>query len=194
MLCFLDTETTGTDPDKNRIIQLYAEIPKIGESINIEMRPEDGEVEPKALEVNGLTMEQIQDPSRMTQKEGMLALKRWITKHYKGRRAQVVAHNAEFDCRFVHKTVERELNSDAYRSMFHYQWECTLKLFLTLRNLRRIHPVSLKLGDLAHYFGLPTPTHEASADVKCTIQLYKVYYDVMTSLPKEVWQNGETKV
>ena len=186
-LLFLDTETTGVDPDANRISQLYAEIPSKNVSINIEMKPEGGEVHPKALEVNGLTMADLEDPKRMGQKEGMLHLKRWINLHLKGKRAQVVAHNAEFDCDFVQNTVERVAKHSMYKEMFHYQWECTLKLFLTLRNLKRIHPASLQLADLAHYFGLPAPTHEASADVKTTIALYKIYYDVIMGLPKDTW-------
>ena len=185
---FLDTETTGLHPDDCRIIQIYAEIPQLGVSINLEPHAEDAVLEPMAFKVNGRTPEEVTSPDRISQKEACVQLGAWIHEHLKtsGRngRAQIVAHNAPFDQLRVEKMFARE--GVEYRPYFHYDWECTQKLFLPLRNHGLISPPSLKLKDLAFYFGLDMPTHEAGDDVRTTIQLYGIYYGMMQSISKDL--------
>ena len=62
-ILYFDTETTGTDPLRNDIIDLAVIIEvdgKVEHEESIKMQPLDySTVELKALEVNGMTIEQI---------------------------------------------------------------------------------------------------------------------------------------
>ena len=61
---WLDTETTGVDCNKHAIIQLSAQIEiddTVRHVINMRIQPFPGaEISPQALEINGMTEEEIQ--------------------------------------------------------------------------------------------------------------------------------------
>lgn len=172
-LVFLDVETGGLDPKTRPVLQCGIVIPKLNKTLNVKCRAGGLKVDPAALEINGLTMDDMEDPNRLTQVQGALAVKDFILEHVGGR-AEVVCHNEKFDGAFIQEWFDRV--GVPFRDCFHYQWECTLKLFLTLRNRRKINPPNLKLGTLCKYFGIPLENaHDAVADVWATVELYRLY-------------------
>lgn len=91
--------------------------------------------------------------------------------------AQLVAHNAEFDGPFLRMWFERMglFFPGAYRVF------CTLQramwLFQEDRTLRP--PADFKLGTLCDYFGVtlrPEDAHDALADVRATVGLYRAIH------------------
>lgn len=188
----LDVETTGLDPVNCRILQIACYIPRLEKSLNLKLRAEDGEVQPKALEVNGLSMEEINSEERLSQADGCKALVEWISETLQGHRANVCCHNSEFDQAWIRNLFEREGHD--FGSTFHYSWECTYKLFLTLRNLRWIKPRSVQLGDLTTYFGLPPfAAHDALGDVKATARLYFHYFKFLSTGDRGLLERGAAK-
>ncbi len=88
--------------------------------------------------------------------------------------AQLVAHNAEFDGTFLRQWFERlGLFLPASYRVF-----CTLHraMWLFHENRSLTPPSDFKLGTLCRYFGislLPHEAHEALADVRATVELYR---------------------
>ncbi|MEZ5940283.1 MAG: 3'-5' exonuclease [Planctomycetaceae bacterium] len=88
--------------------------------------------------------------------------------------AQLVAHNAEFDGPFLRKWFEDlGLFFPASFRIF-----CTLHraLWYFHEDPSRLPPVDFKLGTLCRYFGVPfspLEAHDALADVRATVELYR---------------------
>lgn len=88
--------------------------------------------------------------------------------------AQLVAHNAEFDGPFLRKWFDQ-------LGMFmpaSYRVFCTLHraMWLFQENPSWEPPADFKLGTLCRYFGIPfdpRDAHEAAADVRATVELYR---------------------
>ena len=98
---FIDTETTGLDPKKHGIIAMSYIIEdkecKILEKDLITLNTFEYRTKysPKALEVNGYTVEQIQ--SFQSPKKALDIFDKALCKHSKGERYIIVAYNAKFD-------------------------------------------------------------------------------------------------
>jgi DNA polymerase-3 subunit epsilon len=76
----------------------------------------------------------------------------------------IVAHNAAFDLHVLTRELAR-----AGRSWRPGHVDCTL----TLARARLPGRASYRLGDLARELGLPRTTHEALADARCALALYR---------------------
>ena len=178
-IVFLDTETGGLDHRTRPVLQIALGIPKLNKYLNISMQPGGLKVDDEALKINKIKRVDLHNKDRLTQWEGAVAVAGFIADHI-GSRAEVVCHNEKFDSDFVQSWFERV--DVPFRSVFHYQWECTLKLFLTLRQWKIIRPQSLKLGDLCAYFDAPLENaHDALGDIHATIELYKMYHYYMSA-------------
>ena len=182
-LLFLDTETTGTEPDEHRIFQCYAEFPELNESINIIMKPCDDDesfiISPGALRTTGVDIRQILEEG-VSQREGAIALSRFIQQNV-GDKATVVCHNSGFDKDFVMAWFKRE--KMLFKDNFSYHWRCTLHMAMYYQDLGFIKGWSLKLIDLCEEMGIILDNaHEASADVKGTIAVYNRFVE-WTKIP-----------
>ncbi|MCI0459682.1 MAG: 3'-5' exonuclease [Gemmataceae bacterium] len=119
-------------------------------------------------------------PARLVAEELTAFLKRHATLDLasaKGRRyevAQLVAHNASFDGSFLQAWFDR-------LGLFlpgHYRVLCTLQraVWLFHEDKSLTPPADFKLGTLCQYFGVrlrPEEAHDALADVRATVELYR---------------------
>ena len=97
--------------------------------------------------------------------------------------AQLVAHNATFDGPFLLNWYEKLglFLPAAYRSL------CTVQraVWLFHEHTQLTPPADYKLGTLCQYFGVPLrpeEAHEAMADVRATVDLYRAIMDVSRSI------------
>lgn len=117
--CYIDVETTGVDPKKNGILQLAGEIWVDGvqqNSFNFLVKPFHGqEIEDQALEVTGITWEQIERDHREPRevyRDFLSVLGQHVNKYDKMDKYFFVAYNAAFDDAFIRQFFK--LNGDNY--------------------------------------------------------------------------------
>jgi len=108
----IDVETTGVDPEKNAVVSIAAAVCDVAHNIRAKrvftLRPHDGAIiEPKAMEVNGLTELEIMTypPAEKTLKE----FNSWLFANCSEnpRFALWYAWGVGFDDKFLFKTFER---------------------------------------------------------------------------------------
>jgi len=185
---FLDVETTGTNPKKDKIIQLYAKFPCGGEDINLKVKPCNDEesfpLSPGALKVTGVDMLDI-CTNGISQREAAIKLTRFVMQHNHGKRVVVVGHNSQFDYDFV-KEMYDLLGMD-FEATFYHNWRCTMKWATIMRDEGLIKSYSMKLTSLCEEFNINTfGAHDASADIDMTIALYnklKEFCPLMNAMP-----------
>ena len=178
---FIDTETTGTDHTIHGIIQISAVIEQDGEiidNIDLKLNPLDyAIVEPKALEVNGKTIEEIEHHT-----DTLDDFKAFLSKHcdpYNRKEKLIIAgYNVLFDTNFLRELWKRN-NDNYYFSFFSpqivdlYSVVCYLKY--TDNPIIKGSP-SLKLVDVyEHIVGEKFEgAHDSLADILHTYRLSQV--------------------
>ena len=154
-LVFFDTETTGLDPAKCRIIEitLYSEEGWYSKLLN------PGEPVPERItEITGITTEMVTNAPTFAE----VAPEIW--RRFEGRTA--VAHNAQFDMRFLIAEFERAgiaVTNDMYAI-------CTLEAERLARGVKKNNTLTECIGRR----GLKAENaHRAEDDVRSLIELYK---------------------
>lgn len=154
-LVFFDTETTGLDPATNRIIEitLYDDEGWLSTLCNI-----DGPVPDFITGITGITTEML------TNAPAFKDIAPEIYRRFDGRTA--VAHNAQFDMRFLLAELRRAGVSVTNR----LDSICTLETERRTRRQRKNNTLEECIGRR----GLkPENTHRAEDDVRSLIELYK---------------------
>ncbi len=102
----LDIETTGPDPGRHAIIEVGAiDFDRPENYFNARCRIWDGaEIDFKALEINGFTLEEIQDQTIFTQKELMSRFMSW-TDQIEDK--TIAGQNVDFDISFLNESSKR---------------------------------------------------------------------------------------
>lgn len=177
-LIFIDTETTGLDHRKNGIWQIAGLIEidgKVVERFNFFMNPGDVEITPEALEVGGVTMEDLEsyDPQEVVFKDFCEMLGEYIDKFNKEDKAFLIAYNSRFDDGFIREWFLR--NGDKFFGSWFYSNFIdvhTLVGYVTMDIRPKIN--SFKLMNIVELFGITLKdAHDASADVEATYELFK---------------------
>lgn len=180
-MCYVDTETTGTDPDRHGIIQV-AMIVEIGGKVEAEkewlVRPHnDVEIDDRALEVNRRTRQEIQGstfaPPDETFREIEEFLGQFVGKFNRADKLTPAGHNVGFDCNML-KSFWKRCGSDYYGSWFNWDAVDSLALLRYLKAFGLLPPLkNLKLATVCEHFGikLGEDAHDALADIKATREL-----------------------
>lgn len=178
-LCYIDVETTGLNANKHGIIQLGYIIEingKVEASGSYRINPltynKPKEVEPRALEVNGITMEQLSSYQNQAKafEEFKILLNSYISVEEK---LTFVAYNSPFDIKFVQAWFTDNGSND-YGRYFTYK---DLDVFALVKYL--VHfgyfPMlkSHTLGNICEYFGITlVDAHDALCDIEATRELH----------------------
>ena len=178
---YVDTETTGLDPNVNGMIELAAlvEVNRvIIDSIKLEMNPYSYNkpiiVSPEALAVNGRTMEELPGlPDSRSQFKAFVAfLDRHIDRFNRDDKFKVCGYNSAFDIGFI--TAWFDDNSHNYYGSYFFRKD--LDVFALVRHLTHFGVLNTpdeKLGTLCDYFGIQhDQAHTALSDIKATRELY----------------------
>ena len=176
-LCF-DTETTGLSSWKHDIHQIAGAIivdSKIKEKFDFKLRPINVKsIDPKALDVSGVTKEQIMayPPASEAKKQLVVLFDKYIDKFDKDDKFFPMGFNVKFDLNFLYslfkKLNDSYLNSyvNKYVSVDLWQICMTLAAFGYLPILE-----NYKLVTVAKYFDIEIDAHEALSDIMATIKI-----------------------
>lgn len=178
-ICYFDTETTGTDQVKNDIVQ-FAYIIEIDDKIedegSIYIQPCSFEnIEPEALQVNNLTIEQLKtfDEPKVAYNKIRGVFAKHIDKYDRSDKFVPAGYNVRFDMDFLRQFFLK--NNDVYfGSWFNYHFIDPLQLLYWLEYIGEINLPDYKLKTVCEHFDIELEAHEALSDIKATRQLIKL--------------------
>lgn len=172
---WFDLETTGTDPEKNGIIQIAAAIERDGEIIdtfndfqNPLTSKETKFIDSEALEINGHTIQSLAmfAPPSVCYNNLNSFLDKYGKRGIKAARYIPAGYNAGFDLDFL-KQYFFEMSGGPFAFWDHLQFQAIdpypVIVWLWRQNLLKIP--NCKLSTVAGYFGIKINAHEALSDV-----------------------------
>lgn len=170
---WLDTETTGLNSWKCDIIQLAGLIEIDGvvvEKLNYRIKPIDfNAIQPKALECNGITLEQLRTFPTATEvyQQFIKVISKYVDKYDKNDKFIIAGQNTNFDIGFVRDFFKKQ-GDNFFGSYFSYQSLDLLALTIALRYKGILKTENLKLETMAKHFGIEYDAHDALADIETT--------------------------
>ncbi len=187
-LVFIDLETGGPNPDRHPIIQIAASAVDGAtlatlETIELKVRVDERKTTKYALRKNSYSR-RIWQQQALPEEEAARSFAGFLRRHAtyatlskdgkEYRLAQLAAHNAAFDGAFLHAWYERLKIFCPAR----HQLLCTLQrsLWYFVENPQLPSADNFKLATLCRYFNVPLhplEAHDALADVRATIELYR---------------------
>jgi DNA polymerase-3 subunit epsilon len=172
----MDSETTGLDPKRNDIIQLSIIIEidneiKHKEKFNIQ--PFDyTTIEPKALETNKLTIEQIktfENPKDVYRKI-IKIFDTYIDKYDKKDKFIASGYNVRFDMDFLREFFIK--NGDKYfGSYVDYHFLDGMALVFLMRYMGKLNLENYRLETSAKHYGIDINAHDSMSDIEATREL-----------------------
>lgn len=180
---FYDVETTGENPRKHSIHQIAGLVEvddMVQEKFNIYSRPHPNAIlEPAALNVSGVTEEQILSYPSMTDAKNNFCriLAKYIDKYDKNQKAYLVGfNNRGFDDRFLRMWFTL-CDDQFFGSWFWSDSRDTLVLASEYLESRRTSMPNFQLHTVAETLGIPvekSKLHDARYDVELTRQIYRI--------------------
>jgi DNA polymerase III epsilon subunit-like protein len=187
---YFDVETTGTDPKKHDIIQLAYLIDIDGleaEEGSLVMQPFDFKsIDPGALEVNKLTVEQLKSfpVPKEVYRNICGTLSKYIDKYDKNDKFQPAGYNVGFDCDFFKEWFIK--NGDVYYgSWFNWKKIDPLQVLYFMDGMGLISLPNYKLETVCEHFGIKIDAHEALSDIKATKQLIEILSGLIKNIERE---------
>lgn len=178
-ILFLDTETGGVNPKESALIQLSGIVridKKDVEEFNFFIKPFEGsEVNPKALEVQGRTLKELDSEKYKSEAETYFYFKKildkYINKYDKEDKFIVAGYNVKFDIEMLQALFKRQ--NDNY--LFSYISSATIDPLpcIGFLQLCGILPVleNNKLETWCNYFKIEFQAHDSLEDIKATKEL-----------------------
>ena len=178
-IIFIDTETGGVNPEKSALIQLSGIIridKKDVEKFNFYIKPfENSEVNEKALEVQGRTLDELKTEKYIEEKEVykqfINLLDKYIDKYDKTDKFIVAGYNVRFDVDILKALFQRHGNN----FLFSYLDSSMLDPLYSIRLLQiaGILPVleNNKLETWCKHFGIELKAHDSLEDIVATKKL-----------------------
>lgn len=177
-LFYFDTETTGTDPKRNAIVQLAYIVEIDGKVIregNMLIKPFEGaKIEPEALKVNKRTEEEItQEPFKdffASYKYFVRMLDTHIDRYNREDKFIMVGHNVHFDANFLSEFFKK--NGDKYYGSYFGTQICTRVLlsYMGYKGLIKLH--NYKLVTACQHYDIELDAHDAMNDIRATRELF----------------------
>ena len=178
-IIFIDTETGGVNPEKSALIQLSGIIridKKDIEKFNFYIKPfENSEVNEKALEVQGRTLEELKTDKYVEEKEVykqfINLFDKYIDKYDRTDKFIVAGYNVRFDVDILKAFFQRHGNN----FLFSYLDSSMLDPLYSIRLLQiaEVLPVleNNKLETWCKHFGIELKAHDSLEDIEATKKL-----------------------
>ena len=179
-ILFLDTETTGLNPDEHQIIQLSARFDVDGKNIdNFNRRIRmGGTVDLGALAVNGRNLSLLSVPAELNTPEYDVThvVKQfidWSVNIYKKYNGFVASgHNLHFDMTFL-KAACKRLNLTGFDNLFGHRYLDTAAIGLFLKDKGLLPLEKIDIKSLIEYFGIDNKgLHDSMFDVEASADIY----------------------
>lgn len=179
-LLYLDCETTGLDAISDGLIQIAGIVEIDGvvvEEFNIRLQPiKDSMVSKKALECNGLTMEEIRKfpLPEVGYRQFKAILDKYVDKYDRGDKFYTVGQNVGFDIGFI-DTFFHKLGDRYSGSYFHYHKIDLIAITTLMKIAGRITLPNMKLETVMKELGVGEQTHDALDDVRAVRDVFYIY-------------------
>jgi len=175
---YLDTETTGLDSLKHGLIQLALIVDidgEIQEEKNWHIRPFKGDlVANEALEVNGLTMEDLKGfpPADEVFKELLKFLGQYVDKFDRNDKFYPAGYNVSFDMGFLKRFFDKS-GDQYFGSWFNGKQIDPLPWLIMLDWTGKLSLPNYRLAMVCEHFGIPLreKAHDALADIRATREI-----------------------
>lgn len=185
-ILWLDVETTGLNPSLHGIRELGYILEIDGEIVGkdiLYINPfsynKQVEIDPKALELSGVTIEDIKEYPNST--DGLYSfltkLSSYIDHATKEDRFTIAGYNPKFDYDFLFNWFEDNGIVKSFNQYFHYKVLDVFPLVMTLNHLNIIDTPNDKLKTVCEYFNIPIEAHNALSDITATKQLFEKITD-----------------
>lgn len=183
-ILFFDLETTGTNPGKNGIHQISGEIIIDGESkerFDFKVRPNPAaQIEQKALDVAGVTKEQIEQYQDMGEVYRLFVamLGKYVEKFDKKDKFFLAGYNnAPFDNNFLRGFFLQ--NGDSFFGSWFWSNSIDVMVLATVHLLdKRVQMENFKLSTVAKQLGIEV-SEESLHDAYYDIYLTRAIYDIV---------------
>lgn len=174
-ILWLDTETTGLNPNKHGVIQVAA-IFEHGNTMSIFNalnNCSDCKIDDEALEITGHRKKDIKKYPKDTFDKLIKFLDYFLNKYDKKDKATLIGYNVKFDLEMLHGWAKRE-GFDYLGSYLDWRVVDVLVLARNEWLLGRMpaEPKDFKLGSICEVYGIEVPNHDALDDIKATRELY----------------------
>ena len=176
---WLDTETTGTDPERHGIVQLAGSIDVNDEerlSFNFKVRPfPEDEICDEAIAVHGITREAMAKltPPQQVHRELVERFSRFVNRYDKTDKMFFAGYNAQFDLNFMHGWFRK--CGDPYFGSWVW-WPAIDVSVLAMERLkaRRAELKNFKLWTVLEFMNIcpDGELHDALTDIRLTKALY----------------------
>lgn len=182
---YLDTETTGLDPVNNGVHQIAGIIEIDGvikEKFDFKFQPIPGElVDPKALDVSGLTVEKLRERPMTSQQAyvqvvGLLG--KYVDRYNKTDKFIMVGQNTKFDYDFVQSWFKKHGNGYFYAYVFYHLIDIITATAL-FKTAGKIVVTDMKLATVAKFFGIDLEAHDAANDIAVTREIFLRYVGII---------------
>ena len=178
---YLDTETTGLNPEEHALIEVAAvlvidgkEVSSIALDINPFSYTRAIRITDAALEVHGLSHEELEmhSSSEHQFKEFIRWLDKYVDKYNKKDKLTIVGYNTHFDIGFLQAWF-RDNRHKYYGSYFSHRDVDIFALIKLLYAFGFLPLEDLKLSTVSNYYGIDFKPHSAIQDVRALRQLAK---------------------
>lgn len=179
--CFIDTETTGVDFNKNGIVQISGMVyfdDEEKETFDFRIQPFESDVlDEKALQVNGLTKEILFSADRempaVAKQRFTALLGKYVDKFNREDKFFFVGYNARFDADFIRKFFEK-CGDSYFGSWFCFPPIDVMNLAVVALLDKRSTMLNFKLSTVADTLGLKPDgsLHDALTDIKLTREIF----------------------
>lgn len=182
-IVYFDTETTGTDPKQHAIIQIAGMVVEYGDSLevveessfDIKCRPFNGaKIEQAALNINGVSAEELFSNERMGYKEAYNA---FLSESKLGKQKAVLCgYNTAFDLSMTQSMAEMCGDRYFYGKYFWPAIDVASVAATDLVNMRHEFK-KFNLSTVAAHYGWndTSGAHEALFDVRMTRFVYEIF-------------------
>lgn len=190
---WMDCETFGMNPTKNPLatvyIALYTENDDFVADIDLKVKPDNMEgleVDAKTTEIHGIVWEDhIANPETITYSEAAKKIESFLSEHKipKAKKSfKPCGQNVAFDINYLINTI---FTYESWDKLFHHRFLDTLIVLNYLQDMDLVPSDLGSLTSLVEFFGLKTGDfHDARADIKMTVQVYKKQRELILGLKK----------
>jgi len=176
---YFDAETTGTNPERNDIIEMAGLIEidrEVVETFKLYCQPFDyGTIEQSALDCHGISVEKIRTFPTPQETYGQLikVMDRHVNRYDRTDKFYLAGQKVGFDADFLQAFFEK--NNDKYfGSWFNRRYIDLLALTRILNYVGVLKTENDKLGTLAEIFGIRLDAHDALEDIHATREILKI--------------------
>ncbi len=180
-VCF-DCETGGLQPFKSALCSVTLKVVGEDKIKTIYVKPQKNkEYHPRALEVNGLTKEYLEQHG-VSEPEAIEQVKQFL-KEAAGYRPIALAHNIIFDAQFMNALFARN-GQGLFMDLMHYHPVDTMILMKVLKYTGFIKLSHVNLGACYRYFFNEDfqNAHTSEGDVLATEKLYEKILELLNDI------------